>query len=348
MSKPVKYLLSVLIAVVAVSAIAVAFMVAQRPDTDDDEEEAVKTASHVQVQDGATVIRLDAATQAREGLQVAPVKQTSMRAELRGTAVLLAATDIAAARGSYLAVRAKLARDQVDLNLARTQQQRIRTLYQENQNMSLQALQNAEAAYGNAQAQENTDEQDARLQLDSLRQRWGAAVTDWVAADKPPLEAVLAERAFLAQVILPPEQQAEPPARLSLISAGKQIVPATLVSSLPQVSPQIQGISFLYFVPRRSGVAAGMNLAALIPVGRRMRGSIVPAGAVVWWEGKAWAYEQTSATTFTRREVPDGTPLSGGGYFVTASALAPGTKLVTSGAQALLTEEFRAQIQQED
>lgn len=347
MSKKMKYLASILIAMVAIAAIAVVFMAAQRPDTDDDEEEAVKTPSHVQVLNGATVIRLDAAAQAREGIEVAAAAETSMRSELRGTAVLLPANELVTARDSYISARAKLQRDQDDLSLARSQAQRTQALYRENQNMSLQAMQSAQAAYRNAQAQEAADEQDASLQLDTVRQRWGAVVGNWIARGSPALEAVLAQRSFLAQVILPPGEAAAPPAQLSLTLPSNQPVPARFVSSLPRVSPQIQGISFLYLAGSRPGMAAGMNLSALIPVGHRLRGTAVPASAIVWWEGKPWAYEETSADVFTRREVPTDTPLRDG-YFVPGSVFAPGARIVTAGAQALLSEEFRSHIQQED
>lgn len=347
MSKPVKYLASVLIAMLALSAIAVVFMAAQRPDTDEDEQEAVKTPSHVQVQNGATVIHLDAATQAREGIQVAAAAETSMRAELHGTAVLLPANELVAARDSYISTRAKLQRDQDDLTLARSQAERTQGLYRENQNMSLQAMQGAQAAYRNAQAQQAADQQDATLQLDTVRQRWGAVVANWIARGSPALEAVLAQRSFLAQVILPPGEAGAPSAQLSLTLPSNQRVPARFVSSLPRVSPQIQGISFLYLAGSRPGMAEGMNLSVLIPVGHRLRGTVVPASAIVWWEGKPWTYEETSADVFTRREVPTDTPLSDG-YFVPGGVFASGTRLVTAGAQSLLSEEFRSHIQQED
>ena len=90
-----------------------------------------------------------------------------------------------------------------------------------------------------------------------------------------------------------------------------------------------------------------MNLVVQMPVGRAVKGVIVPQSAVVWWQGKAWVYVAASPTTFIRRETPTGNPVSAG-YFVPGSALAAGTKLATAGAQALLSEEFRSQIQEED
>lgn len=89
-----------------------------------------------------------------------------------------------------------------------------------------------------------------------------------------------------------------------------------------------------------------MNLVALVPVGSLLRGIVIPGSALVWWQGKAWAYEATSPSTFARQEVPTDTPVEGG-YFIPATTFAPGTKLVTAGAQALLSEEFRSQIQRE-
>lgn len=347
MSKSLKYLIAVLIAMAAVSAIAVVFT-AHRPDADDeDKDEAVKAPSRVVMQNGQTVVRLSEQAQAREGIRVAPVAQTSMRSELRGTAVLLPVNDLVTARDSYVAARTKLQRDQQDLSLARSQAERTRTLYQQNQNMSLQAMQSADAAYRNAQAQFAADEQDARLQLDAVRQRWGTVVTNWISEDSPALEAVLAQRSFLVQVILPPGEGAMKPAKLSLNLPANKLVPARLVSSLPLVNPQIQGISYLYIASSASGMAAGMNLSVLIPVGRAVAGTVVPEDAIVWWQGKAWAYQQTSTSSFTRREVPTSNPVSGG-YFVPGKTFASATKLVMAGAQALLSEEFRSHIQQED
>ncbi|HEV2116276.1 MAG TPA: hypothetical protein VGR48_09650 [Terriglobales bacterium] len=347
MNTRIKWLMAVLLATATVCVIAVAFMAAHRTDPDDeDEQEEVKTPSHVFVENGRTMIRLDARTQAREGIEVAAVQQVSRRAELRGTAVILPVGDLAVLRNSYVAAQSKLERDQVGLKVAGSQDERTKKLYQQNQNMSLKAVQDADAAWRTDQAQVAADKQDAELQLETVRQRWGQAMAGWVAASAPTLQAVLEQRAFLAQLIFPPDQEARPPARLSLATPGNRLAPAQLAGPMPQVNPQIQGVSFLYLVSSRPGMAAGMNLAALVPVGPLLRGSVIPVSAVVWWQGKAWAYQESSENTFTRHEVPTQNPLSDG-YFVPGNAFAR-TKIVTAGAQALLSEEFRSQIQQED
>ena len=282
----------------------------------------------------------------REGIRVEPLNESSSRTELPATSVILPVSGLAALRNSYIAARTKVERDRVDLATSRSQYERTKTLYDENQNMSLQAMQSAEAAFRNNQAQVTADEQDADLQLDTIRQSWGSVVEKWVSNNGTTLNTVLDQREFLAQVIFPPGEVAIAPRTLSITAPGNQSVEARLVSSMPQVNAQIQGVSYLYLVPSRPGLAIGMNLAVLVPIGHPLKGIFVPQSAVVWWQGKAWVYEASSPTTFTRREVSTENPVTGG-YFVPGSTFTSAAKVVTAGAQALLSEEFRSQIQQE-
>jgi hypothetical protein len=346
-SKSIKLLVGILIALAAISIVAVVYVSANHSDTDEDEEEAVKTPSHVSVQNGITVISLDAATQAREGIRVEPVSETSSRTELRAASVILSVSGLAALRNLYIAARTRLERDRVDLATSRSQYDRTKTLYDENQNMSLQAMQSAEATFRNNQAQVTADEQDANLHLDTIRQNWGSVVEKWISSNSATLNTLLDQREFLAQVVFSPGEVAIAPRTLSITTPGNHSVEARLVSPMPQVNAQIQGISYLYLISSRPGLAIGMNLAVLVPVGHPVKGIVLPQSAVVWWQGKAWVYEASSPTTFTRHEAATENPVTGG-YFVPGSTFTSGTKVVTAGAQALLSEEFRSQIQQED
>jgi hypothetical protein len=87
----------------------------------------------------------------------------------------------------------------------------------------------------------------------------------------------------------------------------------------------------------------GMNVLAFLPSGMTVEGVTVPAAAIVWWQDRAWVYRRTGANTFTRAEISTDLPAPGGGYMV--KTLPKETQIVTRGAQLLLSEEFRAQIQ---
>jgi len=346
MNKTAKILIAVLIVITASSLVAIVLLVAQRPDTDD-ELEVVKAPSHVSVKNGQTVIALDQQTRTQERIQVAVPAKKSMRTELHGTASLLSPNELSTLRNNFVAARARLERARLDAAVSKSAYERIKSLYEQNQNMSFKAMQDAEATYRNNQAQVRATELDERLQVDTTRQHWGGIVADWVAGDKAVLDPILEQREFLAQVIFPAGAVGRPPVTISLVTPGKQLVQARFVSVFPQVNPQIQGVSFLYLVTARPELAAGMNVLALVPVGDSVSGFVVPESAVVWWQGKAWAYEESSPGTFVRREVQTDNPVSGG-YFVAAAGSRAENKLVTVGAQALLSEEFRSEIKQQD
>ena len=86
-----------------------------------------------------------------------------------------------------------------------------------------------------------------------------------------------------------------------------------------------------------------MNVLAYLANGSRMQGVIVRAAAVVWWQGKAWIYVQKDTERFARREISTDTPVEDGWFVV--NGLLPDDRIVTTGAQLLLSEELRSQIQ---
>lgn len=82
------------------------------------------------------------------------------------------------------------------------------------------------------------------------------------------------------------------------------------------------------------------------PGEERISGAIVPASAVVWLEGKAWAYVREDRDRFVRREVFTKQRM-GEGWLVTKNFSA-GDRVVVQGAQLLLSEEFRSQLRISD
>ena len=71
--------------------------------------------------------------------------------------------------------------------------------------------------------------------------------------------------------------------------------------------------------------------------------SSVPADAVVWWQGRAWVYVQIDPQRFARREIPADAPVPGGWFL--SKGIDAGDRVVNRGAQQLLSEEFRSQIE---
>lgn len=347
MNRSSKWLITAILLLFASSIAGVALMASHRANRQDQDDRPA-ALSQEPAQTASGIVNLNVQTQTREGIRILAVKPMTMRGQAEAFAVVLSVTDLVNARNSYFAAaRTNLQRDRANLDAARTEYERVKKLYDENQNMSLKATQDAETAYRIAQAQLDTDRQDAQLQLDVVRQRWGDIVTHWVESDSAVLESVLQQRDRLIQVTLPPGRVGDPPRVVSIELPLHRLVAARFVCALPQVSPQMQGLSFLYLAPQREDLGVGSNVIALVPIGRLSPGSLIPESAVVWWQGEAWVYEQTSSESFARRPVPTNDPVKGG-YFVPETAVPPGSKLVTTGASVLLSQELLVHSQGEE
>lgn len=73
---------------------------------------------------------------------------------------------------------------------------------------------------------------------------------------------------------------------------------------------------------------------------------IVTSEAIVWYGGKAWVYHKQSAERFMRRQVSTENETSDGWF--NKGALKAEDEVVVSGAQLLLSEEFKYQITNEN
>ncbi len=72
-------------------------------------------------------------------------------------------------------------------------------------------------------------------------------------------------------------------------------------------------------------------------------GNEAPYDGVVWLEGRAWIYAESETGHFVRREVVPDTSSEYPRYFIKTPVR--GLQVVVTGAQLLLSEEFRSQIQ---
>ncbi|MGH9353611.1 MAG: efflux RND transporter periplasmic adaptor subunit [Terriglobia bacterium] len=347
--KALKWLLGVVLVVIAAAVLLRTFAQPHKdpPDQDDeDQAESVQTPSRVSVINGQTVVTLNEATQKRIGIVTQALRAIEARQQTTAAATILPAQDLVTLRSALIAAQAQVEKAQVSVDVSRKEYKRLKTLYQENQNASQKSVQAAEATLRMNRATLQAAQQELEVQKAAAIQSWGSAVAGWIAAGTGQLARVLNQQGLLVQVTAPPGNAFTAAQTVGLSTPEGRLIRASYVSTIPRVDPRIQGISLLYAVRSRPGLAPGLNLVAHLPVGRRLKGVLVAGTAIVWWQGQAWVYEQTAPTQFTRMLVPTDEPLRSG-YFVT-QGFAPGSKVVVRGAQDLLSEEFRSQIQPED
>ena len=310
----------------------------------DDEDKAAKSANpatppaaQISFENGQTILTLDQQTQTRMGLEIAVLAATATRARASVPAVVLSVQDLATFRNGYITIMSQIEKDRVDIDVAQKEYARAKMLFDSDRNISEKTLQSTEGTLRSLEADERAAQLQLNLQASMAQQQWGSVAGKWAVDGSPELESFLTMREILLQITLPIDQTYVAPKSISVEIPGRKRSTATLVSPFTRVDPRIQGRSFLYMASAQPEFVPGANLLALIEIGNQIRGVIMPTPSVVWSEGRSWVYLQTAANQFSRREVATEIPVDGG-YLVSAG-FPTGSKVVTRGAQSLLSEE---------
>jgi hypothetical protein len=306
-------------------------------------EAPMQAPSRVASQNGETVLAFDAAAQKANGIVTAVLTHTRQSVDTQATGVVLQLQPLLDLKTSYNTTSTDLAKTQATARASLAEYERLRQLNQDGKNASDKAVEAARAASENDAALVRNAEQSLTILKSSTRLHWGSVVTNWLEQDTPQLDALLAQRKFLLQVTAASSGSFTAPQQATVQYADGTHSSARLISVLPQLDPRLQAPSLLYSVAAHPGLIPGINLAVFLPSGPEENGWLVPNGAIVWWQGKAWCYVEESPGKFTRRTVSTANPFSNGG-FVTEGIDAD-SRIVTTGAQTFLSEEFRSQIQ---
>jgi hypothetical protein len=296
---------------------------------------------------GQPVITIDAETQERNGIETAALTAAPYQEQVRAYGMVVDVARLTALSNNYVKAKTQVKTAQARLAMSKPAFERAQSLYNDQRAVSQAVLESAEAALTADQASLAAAEAQARTLAATAYQEWGSVLGKSLVEELPTINRLIERRDFLVQVTLPPgvTLPAAPPA--ATIQTGKHAqATITFVSPATRVDPKIQGLSFFYTAPAESGVLPGMNVLASLPTGKSVDGVTVPASAIVWWQGRAWVYRRAGPDTFTREEIATELASEGGSYVV--KNIPPAADIVVSGAQLLLSEEFRAQIQVED
>jgi len=179
---------------------------------------------------------------------------------------------------------------------------------------------------------------------EALAARWGTALAAGAKSNTSWFRT-LAQGG--AQLIEFGAKESPPPTVLaSPLTHGEDSLPVDVVGAAPGVLGTTQWATY-YGIARDARLRAGMHLTCEIPgQGDAVTGWLIPQAALLWHEGTQWFYVEQAPGTFRRHSAreslvhPEGRALAVG--------LDAESPLVVQGAQALLAEEFRARIPEED
>lgn len=333
MKRPLKTILGLLIAAAVVVGLIFAFReMSQERVREQEREKPVAAPTRVsRSPQGEIILTLDAETQKRIGLAVAPLSAAEHRATRQGFARVLDATSLTSLLNELALARTNLAASEKELA-------RSKVLAAQS-NVSEKAL----------LAVENTAGRD-RLSVQAVEDKLALAFGRELAnrADLLQLSRSLAslEAALVRVDLSAGETLTTPPPKARVFAPANEaeLFDAEFIGPATSIEPEFQGQAFFYLVNQtKRRLAPGANLTALLELsGNPSSGVVVPRAAVVRSDGRGWAFVQTGDDTFTRREVPLTRPTTDG-WFV-AEEFKPGEKVVVTGAQVFLSEVGKAAI----
>jgi len=287
---------------------------------------------------GEVIVELNRDEQARIGLETERVSGVSQSQEATAYGIVLDPAPLAALDAELASTRAAVA-------ASRAEYERARLLHSEQQNVSLKDFEIARAKFQADQAQLN-------LLNQRLADEWGTKISAMAPAERASLIDALTKRvAGIIRLSLPAAQsllQEPKEARIAVLGYETQPLVTRTIWSAPTADSHLQGQSFLLKVeaqgfPLRPGTAVTGQMESP-ETGKP--GVVVPETSVVRTGDRAWAYVQIAPTQFERRRLDAAMPAARG-WFVT-SGFAAGDDVVVIGAQALLSEELKSQIQVKD
>jgi membrane fusion protein, multidrug efflux system len=313
-------------------------------------DDDIKTGSMAAVEEGRAIVRVSVEGQKASGIAVRGLEAGRSEDAVDAYGMVVNLLPLTELRVRYLAAVAEARALRAAVGAAESEYRRMEALFRDDRNVSEQVFRSAEARFRSEQSRLAAAEQSAAGIRDAMRNAWGETISGWAAeADSRVMQSLLHQTSFLVQVVIPFDvapAAARSRVRVAPAIAGGKSHPARFVSDSPQIDPSFPGQTVFYLVDG-AGFRAGMRLTARIGTGGAVvDGVIVPAAAVVWHAGKAWAYVKEDEQTFARHEVSTRRELDDGWF--NAEGFEEGDEVVVSGAQLLLSEEMKSQIRNEN
>ena len=272
------------------------------------------------------------------GLEMAEPEKAELKPQRVAFGRVLDPAPLVALDGELSAADAALA-------ASRAEYDRTQALQKSGEGMSRKVAETAEAQF-------RGDE----IKADGLRRRarleWGAAFPATDAAKRRAFieQLVGGESAMIRVELLPGDALAELPvgARISVLGRESETFGTQGIAPASDADPKTQAQGFILRAEKPPfALRPGMALTAWLELPQKPRtGFAVPRSAVLRHDGRAWIFVQEETEKFARKAVNLDTPLDGEkGWFVSAEGggIKADDLLVVTGAQALLSEELKAQ-----
>lgn len=317
--------------------------------------DAIKTPNRISHQQGATVITVNTNTQAQSEIKTSALMSSTHQAGINSYGSVIAIDSLIELRTRYLAAKAEAQVLKTSLVHNKNELARLSELNLDDKNVSDKVLATALADTKADEAKVAAAESNAANISDAMRQAWGETLTK-LATEKdtaPLLQNLISYKEALIQISLPfdaPEPAGNSSVSISPPISSSTTITAEYISRAPISNATIPGKTYFYHA-KATDLRAGMQVKILsTPSKKLVNGVIIPNSAVVWYAGKPWVYQKIGSEQFSRLPINTDIEVENGWFYQgnPKSGLKNSDQVVTSGAQLLLSEEFKSQITNEN
>ncbi|PPC82685.1 MAG: hypothetical protein CTY38_05970 [Methylotenera sp.] len=314
-------------------------------------EEEIETISRITDKDGAIMISLSPAAQKQSDIQTSPLKASTHQASISTYGNVVSIDSLIELRNRYLAIKSEVDVLKASLNHDTRELERLKTLNLDNKNVSDKAVATTATNVRTNETKIAAAESNAKNIVDSIRQLWGDTLAQHAINPKTSdlLQALISNKKVLIQTTLPFDAAEPKPNSTIMIAptaAPSHTTSAQYVSPAPITNTTIQGKTYFYHAVTNE-LRAGMQINATTATSnQRSNGVIVPNNAIIWYAGKPWVYQKTGADQFSRKPIHTDVEVENGWFY--QGDLKANDEVVISGAQLLLSEEFKSQIMNEN
>lgn len=314
-------------------------------------EEEIESANLVSEKDGISVVELTPQTQANSGISTSKIQPMTHQGSIKTFGTVLSIDKLLEAKTQYLALTTELNIAKSGTQQLQAQLQRLKTLNEDDKNVSDSAVQEAQALANANQARIQAILSQQSNLKSSVQLMWGEALAELVTSGHTTsdLNRLLTRQNVLVQVSLPATANAPiagSSIQIASLNERASSVKATYIS--PAISADISGVgkTYYYSAPAEQlRVGMRVNVVQKNTVNGEQNGVLIPSSAVVWHGGKPWIYVKKQNNQFVRQPISTDTEVDEGWFNIGIPA---GSQVVTSGAQLLLSEEFKYLIKNEN
>jgi hypothetical protein len=316
-----------------------------------EQEEEIESINRVSTEDGINKVQLSHSVQQNSGIETQKIEASRYLSEIKTFGQVLPIDVLLDAKTKFLTLNAELALAKSASAINRAQYQRMKSLNEDDKNVSDRAVQEALILVNADDAKILAAQTQIRNLKSNTQLQWGEALTNLVLgqASATYLTDLLTRKNVLVQISLPVQTEApKKDSKIQIMPLTGNVNPITaiFVSTSPQSDTNSFGKTFFYSAPAEF-LRTGMRVNVVTDPSKDddASGVVIPNSAVVWHGGQAWIYVKHENNQFIRKPISTDVETELGWF---NHDMVAGTEIVTKGAQLLLSEEFKFLIKNEN